>query len=37
MFDLFRMLAEVEEPELDALDCHFIMAPEGAMISASKL
>ena len=28
VFDLFQMLAEVEEPVLDALGCDFVMVPE---------
>ncbi len=28
VYDLFQMLAEVEEPVLDALDCDFVMVPD---------
>ena len=31
VFDLFQMLAEVEEPVLDALDCDFVMVPDDQM------
>ena len=31
VFDLFQMLAEVEEPVLDALDCDFAMVPADQM------
>jgi uroporphyrinogen decarboxylase len=32
VFDLFQMLAEVEEPVLDALGCDFVMVPDDQMV-----
>ena len=31
VYDLFQMLAEVEEPVLDALGCDFVMVPADQM------